>query len=661
MARLRFHTYLAFSVSIILLTLLLSPQPAGAIGFQPVAADELKLTNELQAPGALAIILYRQVDRDDGRIPHEENYFRIKILKEEGRKYADIEIPFFKENQQITHLRARTIRPDGTIVEFTGNAFEKTIVKAKDVRYLAKTFTLTDVQAGSIIEYFYTIDYADGFVYGSQWEVSNELFTKHAKFTLKPYSSYYPQFRLLWNWVGLAEGPKEGPDHIVRMEVSNVPAFETEDFMPPATELKARVVFTYTNDPVVESDTVKFWKRVGKDRNSQLENFAGKHASGMVQAVSQIVSPDDSPEVKAQKIYARVQQLRNTSYEVYRTEEEKKRDNEKPINNVEDLWHRGYGGGVQLTWLYLALARAAGLEAYGVWVSDRSNYFFNPNVHDEKMLDANVVLIHFKNKDDYCDPGAAFIPYGLLPWFETGVQGLRLDKDGGQWIQTPLPDSGVSQIVRKANLKLIADTGSLEGNLTITYTGLAASSRRVERRNDDDTARKKLLEDEVREFVPSGIEVELVNKPDWRTPTAPLVAEFILKVPGWVESSGRRAMFPTGLFSSPEKRVFDHANRVHPLYFRYPSTKLDDISIQLPEGWRVSSLPPAESQDSKIIAYSTRVENNKGILHISRKFSTDILLLDSKYYAALQSFYRSIRTSDEQQIVLLPGTATASR
>jgi hypothetical protein len=183
----------------------------------------------------------------------------------------------------------------------------------------------------------------------------------------------------------------------------------------------------------------------------------------------------------------------------------------------------------------------------------------------------------------------------------------------------------------------------------------------VERRNDDDTARKKLLEDEVREFVPSGIEVELVNKPDWRTPTAPLVAEFILKVPGWVESSGRRAMFPTGLFSSPEKRVFDHANRVHPLYFRYPSTKLDDISIQLPEGWRVSSLPPAESQDSKIIAYSTRVENNKGILHISRKFSTDILLLDSKYYAALQSFYRSIRTSDEQQIVLLPGTATASR
>lgn len=73
------------------------PIPAWAseeFGFQPVSPDELKMTTEPLAPGAPAIILYRRVDRDDnGRTSHQDNYFRIKILTEEGRKQANIEIP----------------------------------------------------------------------------------------------------------------------------------------------------------------------------------------------------------------------------------------------------------------------------------------------------------------------------------------------------------------------------------------------------------------------------------------------------------------------------------------------------------------------------------------------------------------------------------------
>ena len=93
----------------------------------------------------------------------------------------------------------------------------------------------------------------------------------------------------------------------------------------------------------------------------------------MEQAVSQIVAPGDSQEVKLQKIYTRVQQMRNTSYELQKTEQEEKRDKEKPPENVEEVWKRAYADGTQLTWLYLALARAAGFEAYGVWASDRRN------------------------------------------------------------------------------------------------------------------------------------------------------------------------------------------------------------------------------------------------------------------------------------------------
>ena len=67
--------------------------PAHAEDHPPVTPEDLKMTSEPMAPGAPAIILYRQVDRDD-RAGHEDYFIRIKILKEEGRNRADVEIPF---------------------------------------------------------------------------------------------------------------------------------------------------------------------------------------------------------------------------------------------------------------------------------------------------------------------------------------------------------------------------------------------------------------------------------------------------------------------------------------------------------------------------------------------------------------------------------------
>jgi hypothetical protein len=305
--------------------------PLKAEGFQPVNPDELKMIAEPQTPGAPAIILYRQVDRDDsGRTAHENNYVRIKILNEEGRKYANVEIPFNKEKgNNIVNIHARTIRPDGSIANFEGHAFDKSIVKAKGIKIMAKTFTLPDVQVGAVLEYYYTLDLAEDFVFDSHWILSDELFTKSAKFSLKPYGSDYSNLHVHWSWhllpVG-SEPPTAGPDHIIRLQVQNISAFQAEDFMPPENELKSRVDFTYTDD-FETKDAAQFWKNRGKKLNGEVEEFAGKRKA-MEEAVAQIVSANDSPDVKLQKIYARVQQIRNTSYEFRKTEQEAKREKE---------------------------------------------------------------------------------------------------------------------------------------------------------------------------------------------------------------------------------------------------------------------------------------------------------------------------------------------
>src|SRR5258708_19936334 len=92
------------------------PPRAGrpGVGSQRFPPDEIKMKSEPLAPGAPAIILYRQVDRDDnGRTSHEDNYIRIKILTEEGRKHADVEIPFLQGSHNVFALTAPPTSPDG--------------------------------------------------------------------------------------------------------------------------------------------------------------------------------------------------------------------------------------------------------------------------------------------------------------------------------------------------------------------------------------------------------------------------------------------------------------------------------------------------------------------------------------------------------------------
>jgi len=619
--------------------------------WQPISPEELKMTSLPEAPGAPAVYLYRQVDRDDNT-SREYNYVRIKVLSEEGRKYADIDIPFVKGNESIQNLKARTIRPDGSIANFDGKIYEKEIVKTRGLKYLAKTFTLPDVQVGSIIEYHFFDQMDENQLYSSHWILSEQLFTKHAKFSLKPYSG--ASLRIIWQ--GLPTGITPTKGNPVRLEISNIDPFRSEDFMPPENELKARVDFLYSRSD--EKDSIKFWKAEGKLLNESVENFVGKRKA-MEQAVAGIAAASDSPEVKLQKIYMRVLQVHNTTLQVDKTEQEQKRAKEKENNNVEDVWKHGYGNGRQINWLFLAMARAAGFEANCVYLSSRNEYFFQPQSMNPGQLNGDVVAVKLNGKDAYFDPAAGYAPFGLVTWDETGVAGLRLDKEGGSWITTPIPESSSSQIARNADLKLSED-GTLQGKLKVTFSGLEALWRRVEERNEDAGSRKKFLEDQIKEYIPIGSEVELSNKPEWNSAATTFVAEYDIKVPGWASGAGRRVLVPTALFSNSEKHLFEHADRIHSIYFSFPFQKSDDVTIELPLGWQVSSVPKPLTQDSHVVIYKLKVDENKGVLHIQRQLDMQLLMLDVKYYGALRNFFQTVRTADEQQIVLQPGSAAAT-
>lgn len=86
--------------------------------------------------------------------------------------------------------------------------------------------------------------------------------------------------------------------------------------------------------------------------------------------------------MKLQKIYARVQKIRNLAFEQRKSKKEMKEEEIEPNANVEDLLKRGCGNPLQFNYLFIGLARAAGFEATELSVTSRNDSFFLSQVKD---------------------------------------------------------------------------------------------------------------------------------------------------------------------------------------------------------------------------------------------------------------------------------------
>jgi hypothetical protein len=628
----------------------------------PITPEELAMKDDPANPGAPAILLYREERADDEK-RYEINYYRIKVLTDEGKKYADVHIPYLEGAVEVEDIRARTVRPDGSVVDFQGQIFDRVVVKAKKLRFLAKTFTLPEVQRGSMIEYSYRSrwrkDWPDVLKNPSRyiietaysyptahWIVQHELFTRRARFSLRP----LPAVRLEWVWMGLPKDrvPSKQPDGTVQLEVENVPAFQEEEFMPPESMLKSCVDLFYVLGFFSGADI--FWEKVGNQHAEIYEKFIGDF-KGIKRLVAEMVKPDDHVETKLRKLYIRAQQIRFLSFEALKTEKETKREGLKENKNVEDVLEHGYAAANEINLFFAALARAAGFDAGVVEVAARDRGFFRKQVLDASQLSALVVRVKVGAKDYYFDPATRFCPYMLLPWEESASQGLRVDKKGATFVGTPQPESGDAILERKATLELDSE-GNLQGKVQVTFTGQEALRRRLENRQKDEAGRRKELEDEVKGWLPAEASVELKSASNWEGSEESLYAEFTVKIQAFASATGRRLLLPLAIFQAKEKSPFQTAKRVHPIYFSYPFQTLDDITLEVPKGYEVESLPTPRSKAFPFGRYEISRRSEGGKLRLERRLVMDGYFFRVEGYSALRVFYDAVRAGDEEQVVL---------
>ena len=350
--------------------------------FQAPTADELKMTADPKYPDAAAVVLNYE-KKTDNLVGYESVYARIKILKESAKELATVNLEYPKSEgfEGIAAIQGRTVHADGTIIPLDMKPQDLTEVKTANGEVRRTVFNLPSVEVGSIIEYYYQVRIKqhqaldEGYwLINVDWDVQRRYPIRAEHFLYQPIRQVVGN-SLLW-YTNLPGAQKLKPDAAGRFELSlqDVPPLAEEKWAPPIASRRYRVLF-YFSSAMSEK---QYWDASAKDWLKDVNRFAEPNAT-LKQAVAGMISPSDSDLDRAKKIYAAVQALDNTDFSRKKTEAERKREGLKTTKHAEDVWNEKSGDSQEITLLYLAMLKAAGLKAYPMLVVNRDRGIFNPD------------------------------------------------------------------------------------------------------------------------------------------------------------------------------------------------------------------------------------------------------------------------------------------
>jgi hypothetical protein len=657
------------SLAPLLATLLCATAPAvHADQWTAPTPEELSMTSQAGVPGAPAVYLLRE-DITDDHLHVEYIYVRLKVLTEEGKKYANVELNSVSValggGYTVGDISGRTIHPDGTIIPFTGKPYEKVIEKTQDYKYKAKVFTLPDVEVGSIIEYRYSFRTDDNYFRAPDWYIQSELYTRKAHYLWRPTSQTLVSndergqltnsiawFKSLPPDVDVTQtrtpgGGMDPGQASLELQIHDVPPIPSEEYMPPFTNLSSRVLFYYSPYRTVGD----FWKNEGKFWSKRADKFIGPGPK-VVAAVHEYTLPGDTDDQKLRKIYAEVMKLENTSYTREHSVSEDKSEGLKEVHNTDDILERKRGNNDQLTELFVGMARAAGMKAYLMWVTDRKERIFTPGYLSLRQLDDYIAVVVVGGKEQFFDPGSRYCPYGHLSWEHSYSGGLR-QIDGGTTVDQPTlgDDYKDSRELRVANLNLDA-RGVVSGTIKLTFVGQPALDWRHSSLTGDRESVERDLRTYLERRLPGGMEVKVADIDKLEDYEQPLVVSY--NVSGPVGSSaGKRLLITGDLFETNTKPAFPHEKRDLAVYFPYAMYMQDAIRFNFAEGIQAESVPAGNTYTfQKLAIYKIGFESTPKNVTIRREYVRGDFFFPTKDYNELRTFYNQFETKDQESIVL---------
>lgn len=613
--------------------------------WRPIPSDDRALKDNPEYPGSSAMILYKR-DYWDHVDKVRELHYQIKIFNQAGKSYADIEIPYNSKTQELKDedISARTIYPDGTIAEFHGAIFDKTLIRTRKENLSAKTFSLPEIIDGSIVEYRYRIKTKKEEDFFYTWLVQEDLYIREAHLWFRP--AMNSSFKIIERGGTQGTSFSKTNDDLFHVTLHDLAPFQDEVYSPPKITQQMRYYILY--------DFSAFGIRINMDH--EIRTYAEEHVNDFIgiekevrKITDQLIDEQDTDEKKLRKLYSTVQErIRNLSYEEQYTKKERKQEKLKQRKSAKDVWNYGYGDASEIIYLFTALCRAAGFAADTISVVERETNLFDSGIPLTYQIDGELVVVSMGSEQVYLDPGTRFAPFGWIPWWKQKVRGLRLGKNYVTEMDIPLlePERNTEEHHMIVELQ---PSGSASIQLTERYTGLQA----VDFRNEFFDLSEEQKQSRIRERLNDFFDTAEIEEVHWKgLDSYDKAVEFSYKfnIPGCGVVLSTRLIVKPAIMTN--KSPFPQWERKLPVYLPDSYVHNHTVEIVPPAGFEIEYLPEDRHFGNAIGEYQYQLRETDGLIKFQSNFVIHAAIVGVADYFNSKVFFDRIE-ADEQRFLLL--------
>ncbi|HKS09240.1 MAG TPA: DUF3857 and transglutaminase domain-containing protein [Pyrinomonadaceae bacterium] len=660
---------IALVVCLLAVNIVAGATPAAAVfeDWKPIDPAELALKTPVVDKEADAEGLFWEVridDSPDGDLIFN-HYLRVKVFTDRGREsQSKIDLPFGNlsgREIQIKDIAARTIKPDGSIIELKKeDIFERTIVKVSGLKMKARSFAMPSVEPGCIIEYRWREVRKKSGAHYLRLQFQRDIPVRRVQYLIKPYDYPGLSFNSLTMHGQNTQWVKE-KNGFYSTTMTNMPAMLEEARMPPEDQVKTWMLVYYAPGDK-RSDADKYWMEVGKTFYENNKSLI-KPNDEVKKLAATLIADAKTDDEKLERLYdycrTKIKNWNDDAVGFTDAEREKLKDNKNPGDTLK----RGVGSGQDIDTLFAALANGAGFDARIALSPDRGDLFFDKSLPNDYFIDPRNVAVNVGGTWKFFNPGYNHIPYGMLIWREEGEQALITDPKQPVWVETPMSPPEKSQIKRRAKLKLTED-GTLEGEINIEYSGHFAIDRKEDIDEESETQRIDRVKAEIKDVMSAAelSEIKVENVADY---TKPLIYMFHIRVPGYAQRTGKRIFIQPAFFQRGVNALFATAGRKYPIYFAFPWSEDDHVQIELPPGYALDNADaPAPFGSGKISEYkpTLSVTSDGKMLVYKRTFffgGGNAVLFPLETYPAMKGYFDELHKQDNHNVALKQ-SATAS-
>ncbi|MBR2150088.1 MAG: DUF3857 domain-containing protein [Prevotella sp.] len=648
-----------------LLTLCWTTIEAQNLKFGKPTDEEMQMTVYEQDPEAEAVVLCQltnvnyTMDMMDFLVDYEVKT-RIKILKEEGKEYANITIPYiFNSNEDFMqetfeNFKATAYNLENGKVKKTKIGLEKIYNERIDEDNMVAKIAIPQVKAGTVIEYEYKL-HSNVYYHIHDWYASAEIPVAYANYRLEIpivfiYNVEYSGLQQLQNTVtagallykassdGMAN-QKKCQTNIYNCTGRNLKGLKKDDYVWNVRDYFTKITaeLQRINFAGESRDMRKTWEQVDEVlfEHPDFGHHLYKHSKYRDELAASGISEinDLKEKVTATFKFLRQRLAWDGEYEL-------------AIKSASEIVKKGNGSNADLNMMLINMLGDVGVKAYPVVMSTRRHGRLPQTYPTLNKLNTFIVGVPYGSTWLYIDASSTYGYLNVLPP-NLYTDKARIIQKGkpGQWVD--LQKIGEAKTIMTVKAEL-SPSGEMKGELQALHTGNAAEKiRKLFVKAADSTA---YIADRASYY---GIKIDQCNMEGHRDFVPNLTETVSFTRQG--ETTGDLIYINPFIEVPIRENPFTEKERLLPVEIPYKQTFNTTVQLTLPEGWKLEEMPQnirVTSEDKSISGHILYESTDERIVSITYQFRLSKVTYDNNQYQMLRQLFELFANRSKDMLVI---------